>query len=118
MRKTPLRPKRPTPRRKGKPAPRIKPGRVEDPAHLTRVRALPCCVCGATPSEAHHVRDGQVGAGQKAGDDEAIPLCFHHHRTGPEAFHAIGTRAWEATYGTQRSHLNRTLRLLAAPSTT
>lgn len=119
LRKTPLRPKRPTPRRKGTPAPRIKPGRVEDPEHLTRVRSLPCSVCGASaPSAAHHIRDRQVGAGQKAGDDEAIPLCHAHHQDSPVAFHVMGLEAWEAQFGTQRDHLAKTLRRLAAPSTT
>ena len=103
------------PRRKGPPAPRIKPRRLEDPAHIKRVKNLPCCVCGSQPpNEAHHIRDGSVGTGAKAGDHEAIPLCVEHHRTGgfQIAFHA-GPRTWESLFGTQREHLAETLALLA-----
>ena len=105
-----LKTKRTTPRRKGKPAPRIKPERVEDPAHLARVRSLPCIVCQpgnqATPTEAHHIRDG-VGMGQKAGDHEAIPLCSLHHRTG---FSIHGSPiAFVRMYGSERELLARTL---------
>ncbi len=117
LRRTPLRAKRPTPRRKGKAAPRIKPGRVEDPAHLDQVRNLPCCICGTWPSEAHHIRDGQVGTGQKAGDDEAIPLCPWCHRIRGDSFHALGTTAWEAKFGAQRHHLTLTRARLASEST-
>lgn len=112
LRRTPLqRRTRLSPRRK---RPRtIKAPRFEDPALLDRVRALPCSVCGTRIQvEAHHIRDGQVGAGQKAGDDEAIPLCRFHHREGPAAFHHLGRRAWEARFGTQREHLARTRALL------
>ena len=100
------------PRRKGKPAPRIKPKRIEDPAHLARVRALPCVVCGMTPSEAHHIREGS-GMGQKAGDHEAISLCPYHHQTGPfgEAVHN-GKRTFEAKYGTELELLEHVQALL------
>ena len=102
-----------TPRRKGKPAARIKPGRMEDPAYLARVRALPCAICGAIPSEAHHPKGLEFcGKGQKAKDHEAFPLCPKCHRTGPNAFHAIGKRAWESLYGSQRDHAEWTRRVL------
>jgi hypothetical protein len=114
LRRSPLRPKRLTPRRKGKPAPRIKVGRVEDPAHLALVRALPCIVCGATPpSEAHHPKGLEFcGKGQKAPDRDAFPLCPKCHRTGPNAFHRIGKRSWEALYGPQGEHAERTRAIL------
>lgn len=119
LRRTPLRRKRETPRRKGKPAPRIKPGRVEDPKRLARVRALGCIVCrrlglGFVHAEAHHPRTG-VGMGQRTGDDMAIPLCPDHHRAGGPgiAFHA-GPRLWEATYGTQLELLDAVNELLVA----
>lgn len=95
------------PRRKGKPAPRIKPKRQEDPEHLDAVRDLPCCICGSWPSEAHHIRDGQVGTGQKAGDHEAINLCPACHRTGENAIHHLGTREWERRFGPQREYLKK-----------
>jgi hypothetical protein len=108
---------RTAPRRKGPPAPRIKPGRIEDPAHLAAVRALPCLACEiggttqTTQTEAHHIRDGQ-GMGQKAGDHEAIPLCAHCHRTGWNAFHA-GPGMFQWLYGTERDLLARTLERLS-----
>ena len=106
QRRTRLSPRRKRPRT-------IKPGRVVDPQRLARVRALPCSVCGTRLEvEAHHIRDRQVGAGQRAGDDETIPLCASHHRTGPDAFHRLGRRRWEARFGTQREHLARTRALL------
>lgn len=108
LRRTPLRQKRLEPRRKGKPTPRIKPGRVGNPKHLAWIASLPCCVCGARPVEVHHIRDGQVGTGQRAGDDETIPLCPAHHRLGPDAFHSA-PRSWEERFGTQREHLARIL---------
>jgi hypothetical protein len=112
LRRSPIRPKRLTPRRKGKPAPRIKVGRVEDPEHLALVRALPCIVCGAPPpSETHHPREGQ-GMGQKADDHQAISLCAACHRTGRHAFHRIGKRSWEALYGPQLEHAERTRAIL------
>lgn len=75
--------KRMTPRRVGKPAPRIKAGRIEDPAHLERLRHMGCYCCrfdglGWVPSEPHHPRPGH-GTGQKADDRDAIPLCRRHH---------------------------------------
>jgi hypothetical protein len=50
--------------------------------------------------------------GQKADDHQAISLCAVCHRTGPNAFHRIGKRAWEALYGPQREHAERTRAIL------
>lgn len=106
MKRSPMPKKRATPRREGPPAPRIKPGRVEDPKHLARVRSLPCVVCGAAPpNEAHHPREGQ-GMGQKAGDYQAISLCPACHRTGPNAFHA-GPREFSRRFGSHRELLEK-----------
>lgn len=44
------------------------------------------------PVEAAHV--GERGLGQKSPDREAIPLCSHHHRTGPQAHHVLGKKFW------------------------
>lgn len=109
LRRTPLPRKRLKPRRKGQDAPRIKPGHLDDPKHLAKVRTLPCAVCGQMPSEAHHPKGLEFcGKGQKASDHDAFPLCPACHRTGPNAFHALGKRAWEALYGPQRDHAART----------
>ena len=51
---------------------------VRDPAYLGYIRTLECCVCGQTPTEAHHVETG--GIGLKCSDLATIPLCGKHHR--------------------------------------
>lgn len=82
---------------------RIKPKRVSDPAHLARVRRLPCCVCGKTaPSHAHHINIHTMG--RKAGDREVIPLCWDHHQ-GNHGVHSLGTRAWEKQFGPESEFL-------------
>ena len=103
------------PRRK-----RIKPGRVENPAHLKWVRSLPCIACEmddadqTSPTEAHHIRrrsDGTCyGKGQKAHDTETIPLCSHtHHWNGVHCASKLSHRAFEAKYGNERDLLARTM---------
>lgn len=116
MKRSPINPKRTKPRREGPKAPRIKPGRVEDPAHLARVRSLPCIVCQrngldqTTPTEAHHIR-ASVGMGQKAGDHEAVALCASHHRTGKVSIH-LAPDLFKWMYGTERELLEKTLEAL------
>lgn len=84
----------------GQKQPRPKPNR----AHIAKVKALPCVICGAPPpSDAHHCRDlpdydeqglyeWLPGAASKSGDRDTIPLCqpchwdFHNRRG---AFHAV-----------------------------
>ena len=66
--------------------------------HLRFIRSLPCCVCGSRKFvEAAHVRMAsaihgkrETGTGQKPDDCWSAPLCAEHHRTGPEAQHALG----------------------------
>jgi hypothetical protein len=65
------------------------PKRVRDEAHRKYVGALPCLVCGRTPSQAHHLRFAQPRAmGSKVSDEYTVPLCALHHRAlhdnGPE----------------------------------
>ena len=95
---------------KGKPVGRIKPRRVIDPRHIAKVRQLPCCVCGHSPVEAHHIKGG-FGLSVKASDLETIPLCSSCHRTGNHAIHN-GWHEWEAKHGTQRDFLAATLEKL------
>ena len=58
-----------------------------DPARLAFVRTLPCCAPGAptgclgTVAPHHHTQ--YRGMGQRAVDDQTMPLCWGHHR----AFH-------------------------------
>lgn len=63
----------------GSPRPSPKPASpARSAAHLERVRALPCCVCGRPgPSHAHH--HGPRGVGQKTSDYRTVPLCAMHH---------------------------------------
>jgi len=74
------------------------------------VAKLPCVVCGSKPVECHHIRTGQ-GLGRKAADEECLSLCINHHR-GPEGFHTLGKRAWEAKYGMQVDLLEKVKVLL------
>lgn len=65
--------------------------RSADPAYLTWLHTLPCCVSGEWPVEAHHVRS--KGAGGT--DREAVPLAPRLHREG----HRTGWRTFQAKYG-------------------
>jgi DNA recombination protein Rad52 len=63
--------------------------RLRDESHLRAVRALPCLVCGRTPSHAHHLKFAQAaGVALKVSDEFVVPLCsVHHdglHRAGSE----------------------------------
>jgi hypothetical protein len=79
-----------------------------DRAYLSRVAELGCIVClihhgEASPACIHHLRDGQ-GMGQRADDRTAIGLCYFHHQ-GPEGIHTLGTRRWQAKYGSGKERL-------------
>jgi hypothetical protein len=54
--------------------------RWESVKYLQWVKSQPCCVCGATADDAHHIIGyGQGGIGTKAHDLFTIPLCPVHH---------------------------------------
>ena len=78
-------------------------------SRLNRIADIGCIVCREclgihdTPAEIHHIRDGQ-GMSQRAGDDECIPLCYHHHR-GCVGIHTLGTKVWQETYKPERELL-------------
>jgi len=55
-------------------------GEIIDPDHLVRVREMPCLVCGARPSEAHHVLIKGMGGRNPTNDHMVVPLCPAHHR--------------------------------------
>lgn len=88
---------------------------TDDPAHLERIRGLPCIVCldlgrhQRTGTVAHHIKDGHGSC--KASDRETIPLCTTHHTTGvwSYALRLAGKGIWEERYGTQKELLARTL---------
>lgn len=79
--------------------------RVEQ-AHLARVKALPCGVCGQHgPSEAHHIEQGLHFL--------CIPLCDDCHRGGFNGLHGQ-KRIWAALKKTEQSVLNDTIAKLGA----
>jgi hypothetical protein len=78
---------------------------AERKRHLSRVVSLGCIICG-NHANAHHIRSGN-GMSQKASDFETVPLCHHHHQ-GSEGIHTLGTKAWQARYGSERELLEQT----------
>ncbi len=98
---------------------RIKTRRRINLAHMVRVKALGCWCCkvegmGFQAAEAHHIRQG-YGTGQKAHDDETIPLCTWHHREQKPGFLAVHRHKcdWVARYGEEREVLAAVLVALA-----
>ena len=57
-----------------------KPVTLTSPAYLAYVRKHPCCLCGASPSEAHHWSHHGGVMGAKVDDYRTVPLCTEHHR--------------------------------------
>lgn len=72
--------------------------RLVDPGFLAFLRKKACCFCGrAAPSEAAHLRMGNLSIGkrptgmaEKPSDFWALPLCSWCHREGPLSQHVIG----------------------------
>ncbi len=64
---------------------------MRDPKFLAFIRKLCCVICGSYRLiEAAHF--GAHGLGQKASDEDALPLCLRCHRTGPHSYHVLGAR--------------------------
>ena len=80
---------------------------AHEKAHLCIIASLRCIICGRSPVNVHHIREG-YGLSQRAPHIETLPLCPWHHQTGTfgEAFHA-GPREWVARFGTERELLAR-----------
>ena len=97
-RKTPMR--RMSPKRKAYLA---SPERQAGLDHMGRVAALPCLVCGAWPSEVHHLYGPRD-------DMRTIPLCPQHHRRefGPGAYH-YSRRKFNETHGSDDDLLAKTM---------
>lgn len=84
--------------RKAAPAP--------EKAHLARVAAMRCMVCGFAPVEVHHVvSDGFQRLTRN--HQRVIPLCPVCHRTGPSAVHVIGTAEFNELFGNQFEYAER-----------
>ncbi|WP_432652970.1 DUF968 domain-containing protein [Providencia rettgeri] len=65
--------------------------------YIKWVKSQPCCVCGATADDAHHlIGYGQGGTGTKAHDLFTIPLCRVHH----SELHK-DPNGWEREHGSQ-----------------
>jgi hypothetical protein len=71
---------------------------------MGRVASLGCVLCnelglGQTPAEVHHLFDSAARS-----DYLVAPLCPDHHR-GPNGFHGLGERAFNARYKTSEAKL-------------
>lgn len=78
---------------------RMKPRPVKHRAHMARVAALGCLICGG-PAEVHHVRTGN----QSRDDRRVVPLCAFHHRDSRMGFHGLGSeRLFYAEHGVSLS---------------
>ena len=87
-----------------------KPQRWINDNYLQWVKSQPCCVCGATADDAHHlIGYGQGGMGTKAHDLFTIPLCRIHH----SELHR-DPKEWESEHGSQIAFLIRFLDRSAA----
>jgi hypothetical protein len=83
---------------KNKPAPT-----AAERAHIARVAALPCVVCGAEGVEVHEPEQGLWWV--------SVPLCPACHR-GPEGWHGTRLR-WKLRKVGELDAINRTLEMLA-----
>jgi Recombination enhancement, RecA-dependent nuclease len=73
------------------------------------IARIGCIVCRHegynSPACVHHLTGLMYRAtGKKANYEHSIPLCYEHHQ-GRTGIHTIGTKAWEAQYGTQEDLL-------------
>tara|TARA_R100000951_G_scaffold116755_1_gene130449 strand:+ start:9965 stop:10258 length:294 start_codon:yes stop_codon:yes gene_type:complete len=84
---------------------------AKEKKHLEKVASFGCIACvnsglGETPAEIHHIGNGTMG--KRASNQEVIPLCHVHHRTGGHgvAVHA-GRETWESNFGTEQELLEQ-----------
>lgn len=67
--------------------------KITEKQYLNIVASLGCIVCGAD-AEIHHIRSFS-GMGQRGSNWLTVPLCPHHHRTGPDAIHQRTKDEWK-----------------------
>ena len=86
-------------KRSGRLAPRSRKNkkRPRNIPYMLWVKTLPCAVCGRNGAEAAHT--GRRGLGQKAPDEQCIPLCPRHHRDYPDALDIAGPRRFQEMHG-------------------
>lgn len=77
---------------------------------LIEIGCVACRIDGFenTPPEIHHIRSG-YGMGQRAPDEQTIPLCPTHHRYGRPPFFGIHShpREFRRRYGSERELLEK-----------
>lgn len=71
--------------------------------YMKWIKSLPCSVkgCGRDSIHAHHDSSGNSGLGQKKYSiGGTLPLCVHHHETGPNgiAIHRSKKSEWEKRF--------------------
>lgn len=65
--------------------------------YMLWIKTLPCAICGRNGAEAAHT--GARGLGQKAPDEQCIPLCPDHHRHRRDALDVAGPRRFQEMHG-------------------
>lgn len=80
--------------------------RIVDEKYLAALRRCPCLICKTIPSEAAHIRMGDLdrgknftGIGRRPDDSWSVPLCTSHHSFGADAQHNRGEKQWWDEHG-------------------
>lgn len=74
--------------------------RTTNQEHMAKVAAIGCVLC-RRPAEVHHILEGR-NSGARSDDEQTIPLCEVHHRTGGHgvAIHD-GAEKWRSLFGSE-----------------
>lgn len=72
----------------------------QKPDHLACIRQIGICSvwsCNRTEIDPHHLMkiEGEHRGGVKVDDRFCVPICRHHHTTGPESIHPHGSPNYE-----------------------
>jgi|GEM_PF-949367 len=101
QRKTPLRAKSPIKRSAPIKAKRKPPKPKDEAAHMARLGAMGCLICGERPVQLHHATS--AGFGRLARTDRRVtPLCPFHHLAdhGPhDSIHGLGPVKFNEKHG-------------------
>lgn len=92
-------------------------------AYMGAVKTLPCVVCGARPSDAHHCKDKPaynerglyvtLPIGRKSSGWDTIPLCKECHTDSDKAYHR-DRAGWVERNGPDYGHIAPTRAAVAA----
>jgi hypothetical protein len=75
---------------------------TEEKLWLDYIHKIPCVLCThlglrqSSPTEAHHIKEGQ-GIAQRASHFLTLALCTDHH-TGSNGLHGLGTKGFYLRY--------------------